>query len=44
MLVRDESTLPAEFKDKVEVVKGDVLNQDDVEKTVKGTDAVVKIS
>jgi biliverdin reductase / flavin reductase len=41
MLVRDESTLPAEFKDKVEVVKGDVLNQDDVEKTVKGTDAVV---
>lgn len=43
ILVRDESTIPAEFKDKVEVVKGDVLNQDDVEKTVNGTDAVIII-
>jgi len=43
LLVRDESTVPAEFKDKVEVVKGDVLNQDDVEKTVQGTDAVIII-
>lgn len=41
ILVRDESTVPAEFKDKVEIVKGDVLNQDDVEKTVQGTDAVI---
>lgn len=41
ILVRDESTVPAEFKDKVEIVKGDVLNQDDVDRTVKGTDAVI---
>jgi biliverdin reductase / flavin reductase len=41
ILVRDESTVPAEFKDKVEIVKGDVLNQADVDKTVKGTDAVI---
>lgn len=41
ILVRDESTIPAEFKDKVEIVKGDVLNKDDVDKTVQGTDAVI---
>lgn len=41
ILVRDESTVPPEFKDKVEIVKGDVLNQEDVDKTVKGTDAVI---
>lgn len=41
ILVRDEATVPADFKDKVEIVKGDVLNQDDVERTVKGTDAVI---
>lgn len=41
ILVRDESTVPAEFKDKVEIVKGDVLNQDDVDATIKGSDAVI---
>lgn len=41
ILVRDESTIPTEFKDKVEVVKGDVLNQADVDKCVEGTDAVI---
>lgn len=41
ILVRDEATVPAEFKDKVEIVKGDVLNQEDVERTVQGTDAVI---
>ena len=41
MLVRDENTIPAEFKDKVEVVKGDVLNKADVEKTIQGVDGVV---
>lgn len=41
ILVRDEATIPAEFKDKVEIVKGDVLNQEDVDKTVQGTDAVI---
>ncbi|CRK94646.1 CLUMA_CG008146, isoform A [Clunio marinus] len=43
LLVRDESTVPNEFKDKVEIVKGDVLNQSDVDKTVEGTDAVIII-
>lgn len=41
ILVRDESTVPVEFKDKVEIVKGDVLNKDDVDMTVRGTDAVI---
>lgn len=41
MLVRDESKIPTEYKDKVEVIKGDVLNQSDVDKCVEGTDAVV---
>lgn len=41
MLVRDENTIPAEFKDKVEIVKGDVLNKADVEKTIQGVDGVV---
>ena len=41
--MRDESTIPTDFKDKVEVVKGDVLKIEDVEKTVEGTDAVVII-
>ena len=41
ILVRDEATVPVEFRDKVEIVKGDVLNQADVDKTVEGTDAVI---
>lgn len=41
--MRDESTIPADFKDKVEVVKGDVLNKADVEKAVEGVDGVVII-
>lgn len=41
ILVRDESTVPAEFKDKVEIIKGDVLVQADVDRTVEGTDAVI---
>ncbi|CAO1427110.1 unnamed protein product [Diamesa serratosioi] len=43
ILVRDESTVPEEFKGKssIEIVKGDVLNKDDCDKTVKGCDAVV---
>lgn len=35
--------MPAEFKEKVEIVKGDVLNQADVDKTVEGTDAVIVV-
>jgi len=41
ILVRDEATVPVEFKDKIEIIKGDVLNQDDVDKVVKGADAVI---
>lgn len=41
LLVRDEATVPAEFKGKVEIVRGDVLNLLDVEKTVDGTDGVI---
>lgn len=41
--MRDESTIPADFKDKVEIVKGDVLNKEDVEKSVEGVDGVVII-
>lgn len=41
LLVRNEATLPEEFKTKVEIVTGDVLNLADVEKTVEGTDGVV---
>lgn len=41
LLVRNEATIPAGFKDKVEIVNGDVLNQDDVDKTVDGVDAVI---
>uniref|UniRef100_A0A336L5M3 CSON003609 protein n=1 Tax=Culicoides sonorensis TaxID=179676 RepID=A0A336L5M3_CULSO len=40
MLIRDEATVPTDFKDKVELVKGNILNLDDCKKTVSGTDAV----
>uniref|UniRef100_A0A336KSN1 CSON014579 protein n=1 Tax=Culicoides sonorensis TaxID=179676 RepID=A0A336KSN1_CULSO len=40
MLIRDEATVPTDFKDKVELVKGNVLNLDDCKKAVSGTDAV----
>lgn len=43
MLVRNEATLPEEFKSKVEVIQGDVLNQADVDKAVEGVDGVVII-
>lgn len=41
MLYRTEDTLPGSFKDKVELVKGDVTNTDDVKKTLNGVDAVI---
>lgn len=43
MLIRSESTLPSEFKGKVELVKGDVLNLDDVKRTVDGVEACAVI-
>lgn len=41
ILVRNESTIPADFNGKVTIIKGDVLNKEDVERTLEGTDAVV---
>lgn len=41
VLYRNEATVPESFKDKVELVKGDVTNVADVENTLTGTDGVV---
>lgn len=40
MLIRSENTVPDDFKEKVELIKGNVLNLDDCKKTMIGTDAV----
>ncbi|XP_028037480.1 flavin reductase (NADPH) [Bombyx mandarina] len=39
--VRDPAKLPEHLKDKVEIVKGNVLEPDSVHEAVEGTDAVV---
>ena len=43
LLLRDPSKLPSEYNDKVEIVKGDVTNLEDVKKTVSGVDGVVVV-
>lgn len=40
LLIRDESTVPEMFKDKVELVKGNVTNLSDVEAVMKGVGLV----
>lgn len=40
-LARDPSKFPEEVKAKIEVVQGDVLNYEDVRKTVEGVDGAV---
>ncbi|XP_026291397.1 flavin reductase (NADPH) isoform X2 [Frankliniella occidentalis] len=40
-LARDPAKFPVEVQSKVEIVQGDVLNYDDVKKTVEGVDAAV---
>lgn len=40
LLYRTEATIPDSFKDKVELINGDVTNVADVEKTLEGTDCV----
>ncbi|XP_052889358.1 flavin reductase (NADPH) [Anopheles moucheti] len=40
LLVRNETTVPEDFKEKVELVKGDVTNVQDVKKAVAGQDLV----
>jgi len=40
-LARDPSRFPAEVREKIQIVQGDVLNPTDVEKTVEGVEGVV---
>lgn len=40
LLIRTEATVPEDFKEKVELIKGDVLNVDDCKKVIQGSDAV----
>lgn len=42
-LLRDAVKLPKEFDTKVNVIKGDVLNKDDVRNTLDGQDAVIVV-
>lgn len=39
--MRDPSRMPEELRQQVEVITGDVLVKEDVDKTVEGRDAVV---
>lgn len=41
MLYRNETTVPESFKGHVDLVQGDVLNLDDVKRTLEGVDAVI---
>lgn len=41
LLYRNEATVPESFKDKVELVKGDVTNAQDVENTLTGVDGAI---
>lgn len=40
-LVRDPSKVPQELDGKIDIIKGDVLNEDDVKQAVEGQDAVI---
>lgn len=40
MLYRNEETVPESFKGKVDLIKGDVLNPEDVKRTLEGADGV----
>uniref|UniRef100_A0A1B6L7J4 NAD(P)-binding domain-containing protein n=1 Tax=Graphocephala atropunctata TaxID=36148 RepID=A0A1B6L7J4_9HEMI len=42
-LLRDPSKLPQEYEGKIEVVKGDVLNIEDVKTTLHGQDAAIVV-
>ncbi|XP_002031828.2 flavin reductase (NADPH) [Drosophila sechellia] len=43
LLYRSEKTVPERFKSKVELVKGDVTNYEDVQRVIEGVDAVAVI-
>lgn len=40
-LVRDPSKVPQELDGKIDIIKGDVLNEEDVKQAVEGQDAVI---
>lgn len=40
-LLRDPSKVPQELDGKIDIIKGDVLNEDDVKQAVEGQDAVI---
>ncbi|XP_053669785.1 flavin reductase (NADPH) [Anopheles nili] len=40
LLVRSETTVPEDFKEKVELIKGDVTNAEDVSKAIQGQELV----
>ncbi|XP_052867495.1 flavin reductase (NADPH) [Anopheles cruzii] len=40
LLVRNEATVPEDFKEKVELVKGDVTSAEDVKKAIEGQELV----
>uniref|UniRef100_A0A1B6FNU8 NAD(P)-binding domain-containing protein n=1 Tax=Cuerna arida TaxID=1464854 RepID=A0A1B6FNU8_9HEMI len=42
-LLRDPTKLPKEYNGKVDVIKGDVLNAEDVKHTLEGQDAVIVV-
>lgn len=42
-LVRDPSKIPEQHRDKIEIIVGDVLNYDDVLKTITGVQGVVVV-
>ncbi|KAG8257362.1 hypothetical protein J6590_052231 [Homalodisca vitripennis] len=42
-LIRDLSKLPTEYEGKIDIVQGDVLNVEDVKKTLEGQDAVIVV-
>lgn len=42
-MIRSEATVPEDFKSKVELINGNVLNIDDVKKTIDGVDSVCVI-
>lgn len=42
-LLRDPSKLPKEYDGKLNIIKGDVLNIEDVKKTLDGQDGVIVV-
>lgn len=43
LLLRDPARLPANYHDKVEIIQGNVVNMDDVERTISGVEGVAVV-